>query len=542
MLDDVRPFAGAETVRVVLPAGDDADVSGLRELIVRESAEFEAELGAPVTFRVSEHIGRSRPVEYPTVYVGPSSHNPELRSWRAARDRVGGDDGGSDGDGHHGHGGCDGDLPYVEIDRDVVVIDAPGGPADVPEAISLLRTAVRSRRMIAGDSPRARVDGRPAADAAEAVQRVVDEVAWTYPSFALRGIDWPELTSRWRARAEQSDADLGVLQQWIAELRDPHTSVQRSRPRGLLPYTAYVAVADRPDVPGPDAEPVVRLGHVPRWSAGWAAGARGGDTVRVVGDVLDAAGLLRTSAGETRTRGWYAGRRAMTVTPPGPVGVEVRTRGGRTVRWEEEAMPVPQHVPISWTRLSSGTGYLRIRGWQDAPSWSDAVDAAFAELDRCGRMIVDVRGNFGGNLVAALGFRDRFLDARTRLGSIRFSDGSGGLAAPAPIDGEPSDARRWRRPVRFLLDRLSYSATEDALLGLRDLDHVQFFGEPSGGGSGRPRSVRLMAGVRLSVSTALTFENSGRCVEGAGLAVDVELPRAVLGSGRAVEATDASWG
>jgi carboxyl-terminal processing protease len=95
--------------------------------------------------------------------------------------------------------------------------------------------------------------------------------------------------------------------------------------------------------------------------------------------------------------------------------------------------------------------------------------------------------------------------------------------------------------VTFLLDSLSYSAIEDALLGLRDLAHVRFLGEPSGGGSGRPRSVLLQDGVVLSVSTALTFERSGRCVEGNGLSVDAELPADALRSGRAVDDADSSW-
>jgi carboxyl-terminal processing protease len=47
-------------------------------------------------------------------------------------------------------------------------------------------------------------------------------------------------------------------------------------------------------------------------------------------------------------------------------------------------------------------------------------------------------------------------------------------------------------------------------------------GERSGGGSGRPRTLRLLPGWRLTVSTALTYDRDGRCVEGAGVPVDVE--------------------
>ena len=46
-------------------------------------------------------------------------------------------------------------------------------------------------------------------------------------------------------------------------------------------------------------------------------------------------------------------------------------------------------------------------------------------------------------------------------------------------------------------------------------------GSPSGGGSGRPRSIRLLPGWTLTVSTALTYDRNGHCVEGAGIPVDV---------------------
>ena len=58
------------------------------------------------------------------------------------------------------------------------------------------------------------------------------------------------------------------------------------------------------------------------------------------------------------------------------------------------------------------------------------------------------------------------------------------------------------------------------MLGLQGLDHVDVVGEPSGGGSGRMRTLRLLPGWRLTVSTALTYDRSGRCVEGAGISVD----------------------
>jgi len=149
------------------------------------------------------------------------------------------------------------------------------------------------------------------------------------------------------------------------------------------------------------------------------------------------------------------------------------------------------------------------------------MEAALRDLARCPRLFVDLRGNVGGNLVAAQAFRDRFLVGRTVLGSIRFSRGDGTLGDHSPIIGEPaSSGPRWTRPVRFLTDRESYSATEDAILGLQGLPHVEIVGEPSGGGSGRSRTIPLTPGILATISSALTYDRHGRCIEGAGVPVD----------------------
>lgn len=203
----------------------------------------------------------------------------------------------------------------------------------------------------------------------------------------------------------------------------------------------------------------------------------------------------------------------------------VRRPHGDIVSWTEACPACPWPEPISWTVLPSRSGYLEIRGWLSTPDWGAAIDAALKELARCPQVIVDLRGSVGGNLVAAQAFRDRFLTGRTVLGAIRFSRGDGALGDPSPIIGEPApDGPRWSRPVRFLTDRESYFATEDAILGLQGLPHVEIVGEPSGGGSGRPRAIPLTPGISATISSALTYDRHGRCIEGAGVPVDRALP------------------
>jgi C-terminal processing protease CtpA/Prc len=151
-----------------------------------------------------------------------------------------------------------------------------------------------------------------------------------------------------------------------------------------------------------------------------------------------------------------------------------------------------------------------------------AIDSALRAMSSSPKLIVDLRSNPGGDIHLALRFRDRFLDdGPTTVGHIRRSLPEGGLSAPETLIARPDPGRvRWTQPVVFLLDELTYSASEDALMGLRGRTNVRFAGAPSGGGSGRMRVMPFLPGYKLSVTTAHTFDHLGHRIEGNGHPVD----------------------
>jgi carboxyl-terminal processing protease len=121
--------------------------------------------------------------------------------------------------------------------------------------------------------------------------------------------------------------------------------------------------------------------------------------------------------------------------------------------------------------------------------------------------------------------RRRFLRERTWLGTIRFTRGDGTLAQPVDLWDEPSTDRvRWGGDLVVLTDPLTYSASEDFLLGLQGLPHVTVIGQRSGGGSGRARTIRLLDDMTVTISTALTYDRNGVCIENHGIPVDIAAP------------------
>ncbi|MBD0329603.1 MAG: hypothetical protein ICV64_05820 [Thermoleophilia bacterium] len=349
------------------------------------------------------------------------------------------------------------------------------------------------------------------ADREEAIERVVTEVADTYPAFELRGLDWEEVCARHVPRVRGAAEPLPALQRWLAELADGHTWVREAV--GHLPYAVRVAGG------------TATFARVPSGTAAERVGVRPGWRLLAIDDVaVDAAGWLARTGAPPHSRPLIAGRRLLA----GPPGIEraltAESPDGGRARWSEAAAVLPADPLVSWRPLPGDAAYVRIEAWVDDRGLEDALDAAFSELRGRETLVLDLRGNPGGNLVLACRTRDRFLRQRTALGAIRYSVGGGRLSGPFPLVGEPAPReRRWPGRLVVLTDPLTFSASEDFLLGLQGLEHVRVVGEPSGGGSGRPRALRLLPGWRLTVSTALTYDRDGRCVEGAGIPVDLRV-------------------
>lgn len=356
------------------------------------------------------------------------------------------------------------------------------------------------------------VTDAPHATLAEASRRIAAEVAGTFPGFGIRNATWDAICAR-HGLPRATDVTVDDLERWIADLGDAHTAIRRAGGVYNPPYVVRLT---------PEA---ATLHRVPAWSAAHAAGVRPGWTL----EGIDGADSLARTGAPPHAKPWTAGRRAIALNGIAQ-GVAERAfcatgPNGERAEWVERVEPFALGRMIAWRALDERTGYVSLANWIAGIGLEDAFDAALAELRGRERLILDLQGNTGGNLVLATRTRDRFLRERTLLGSIRFSTGDGHLADPVPMWAEPSTERvRWEGDLVVLTDPLTYSASEDFLLGLQGLPHVTVIGQRSGGGSGRPRTIALTDQVFITISTALTFDRAGTCIENHGVPVDVETP------------------
>ena len=476
-------FGGtAEPLQVVFPSRFDGvpekdahQLRGLPQLFEANRAPLEGELGVSLSL-----VQTPFDLHGPAWLVGPAPCTPELARLNLPPARA----------------------PVVRrlpAER-MLITDAPDA-SGLFESLSLLRSFAWATENT--------LEAQLCSSEEDAFLRAAEEIAHTWPSFQRRAVSWLDLCVRYANAMAVSLAPLDALQMLVAQLEDAHTAV-RSSDRIVPPSFRARIAGDG-----------VALHEVPEHSAAWCAGVREGH--RLI--EIDWSYAWQRIGATPHHRPFAVPFRALSGEPGQSADFVAVAPNGTAAHWTESyQLPGPDSL-VSWRALRSGAGYVRIKQWPSSDRIDELVDAAFSAFPNAPGLIVDLRGNPGGSGSVAGRFRDRFLRKRTLLGTIRFTQPDGALMPPEELWAEPAPSnQRWNSAVRFLTDGGTYSASEDALLGLQGLEHVQILGEPSGGGSGRARSVRLLPGLHLTISSCLTFDRLGRCVEGSGIAVDRVIP------------------
>lgn len=120
---------------------------------------------------------------------------------------------------------------------------------------------------------------------------------------------------------------------------------------------------------------------------------------------------------------------------------------------------------------------------------------------------------------AVLGRHMELFESEWDLPAGEFSDWYASVVSPADIGG---GAGYGDKPIVVLSDAKSFSACDVFLSAVKHLPYVTVVGEPSGGGSGAARQLELPAsGLKLKLSTMVSFQASGQLFEGNGVQPDV---------------------
>ncbi len=187
----------------------------------------------------------------------------------------------------------------------------------------------------------------------------------------------------------------------------------------------------------------------------------------------------------------------------------------RDLSVQRRRVEVPCVDNIHLVDAQSGIGYLRLTNFQKTTSRD--IEKALWDLHRQGMksLIIDVRGNPGGLLSAAVEVADRFLQSG-RIVTTR------GRNTRENFDYSAHRSNTWAIPMAVLIDGDSASASEIFAGAIHDHRRGTLLGETSYGKGSVQGIFRLQAAkFGLCLTTAKFYSPSGQVISERGVTPDI---------------------
>ena len=164
--------------------------------------------------------------------------------------------------------------------------------------------------------------------------------------------------------------------------------------------------------------------------------------------------------------------------------------------------------------LDDNIGYIRCASFE-SPIGEGNLDEALSYLLLCRGLIIDIRGNGGGDLTTSERLAARFVEEKTLVGYMQHKTGKGhnDFSEMKEIFLEPSSNVRWHKKVCVLTNRSVYSAANSFAVWMHCLPNVTLVGDHTGGGSGMPMSNSLPNGWSVRYSACPMYDQNKQQTE-----------------------------
>jgi carboxyl-terminal processing protease len=342
------------------------------------------------------------------------------------------------------------------------------------------------------------------------------------PSF--NGVNWRAVREHYRPAAEAAATDddfYTVMKKMVGELRDAHTRFATPRERiereQLKAITAGVSISE--------VEGKTVIVSVEPASEAARAGVELGMIVRAIEGKPVAE---RLAAAQARVAGTSTERavklrvyRQLVEGEPGtPLRLTLERPDGTTLDVSLTRRIVPDAAQVTSRRLPSGIGYIRLTLWK-APAHKD-FKRALENLKDAAGIIIDLRGNPGGEAQEVIKIASYFFNARVSFGQFV---SRGGKALTLFTD---RDDQIYRGPVTILTNEGSGSGSELFSAAMQENGRASVVGRQSCGCVlGISRFKKLRGGSELAVSELKYLSPQGHKIEGAGVTPNRAVPLTV---------------
>lgn len=163
---------------------------------------------------------------------------------------------------------------------------------------------------------------------------------------------------------------------------------------------------------------------------------------------------------------------------------------------------------LKYVTLDDNIGYVRCETFEEGIGDGN-VSVMLNSLAACNGLIIDVRGNGGGQIKKAHTLASHFTNEKRLIGYISHKTGKGhdDFSTPTAEHLDPaSDGIRWQKHVVVLTNRSVYSAANDFVKCMKQCPNVTIMGDQTGGGSGMPFNSELPNGWSLRYSAVIFYD------------------------------------
>ncbi|MBQ0048810.1 MAG: S41 family peptidase [Bacteroidales bacterium] len=178
---------------------------------------------------------------------------------------------------------------------------------------------------------------------------------------------------------------------------------------------------------------------------------------------------------------------------------------------------------LKYRILPDNIGYIVYESFSNAVGEGN-IDDCLYYLRSCNGLIIDVRGNTGGQLDNAQRLSSHFTNERRLVGYMTHKTGKAhnAFSAPQPEYINPSTGIRWQKRCVVLTNRSCYSATNAFVRNMKECPLVTVMGDQTGGGSGLPFTSELPNGWVVRFSACPMYDARMEHTE-FGIAPDIPL-------------------